>query len=53
MKNKIIAVSILVMILFGIIGHLSSKIITKSNSIQSSLNRKEMYPMDSLRYKFL
>lgn len=53
MKNKIIAVSVVIVVLFCGIGYCSNKIINKNNSFQGSLDRKEMYPVDSLRYKFL
>lgn len=56
MKNKIFTISMAVLIfLFGT-GYYNYKIIQenqKDKSYKSNLERKEMYPTDSLRYKYL
>lgn len=54
--NKNLAISMAVLIFFGGMGYYGHEIFNNSNkniSFQSSLNRKEMYPLDSLKYKFL
>lgn len=56
MKNKILAISMTTLIFACITGYYNYQIIEenqKNKSYQSDLQRKEMFPMDSLRYKFL
>ncbi|WP_294154280.1 hypothetical protein [uncultured Clostridium sp.] len=56
MKNKILAISISVLVFLCATMYWNYKIIRENKSdksYQSDLERKEMFSMDSLRYKFL
>lgn len=56
MKNKILITVIVILIFFGGISYTNYRISNednKDNSFISNIDRKEMNPLDSLRYKFL
>ena len=53
MKNKFLEICIIILIFFGGISYTNYRINNKDNFFISNIDRKEMYPLDSLRYKFL
>ena len=52
-KISAISMFVLMLIFFTGIGCYKYEIFNMSNSFQNSINRTEMHPLDSLRYKFL
>ncbi|APF22301.1 MULTISPECIES: hypothetical protein [Clostridium] len=56
MKRKILMISIGVLLLFSGVYYYNCKEISEKydeNSCESNINRIEMHPLDSLKYKFL
>ena len=51
--KKSLVISITGIIFLCSIGYYNCRISNEINSFQSCIDRKEMHPLDSLRYKFL